>query len=185
MDTKPKDTKPKEPKPLDPKDAMDYFLDLSVVLTGFSRFHLQGTGQASLYFQTVEKVIGKELFSELLKTFHKIHLEDKNTPQNKAINSEEESILTKGLRLEILGSEKFGPIARNIIKLWYLATWFKLPQYWRNDFGNKVNDETFVPSPEAYPEGLVWPAVGVSPRAAKPFGYGSWSEEPLVSLSQG
>ncbi len=181
MNTQAQDTKPIEP--IDPR-AMEYFLDLSVVLTGFSKFHLQGTGQADLYFQTIKDVIGKELFTELLETFHKIHHQDQHTTQK--LN--EETILTKGLRLEILGSEKLGPIARNIIKLWYLATWFKLPKDWRNDFGNKVDDKDFVPSPAAYPEGLVWPAVGVSPRGAKPFGYGSWSKEPfkdpLVSLNQ-
>lgn len=100
-------------------EFLGYFLDFSVVLTGFSRFHLQGTGQASLYFDTIRDIIGEDMFGELLQTFHRLELEAKN--------NNDESILTKGLRSEILGSEKLGPITRNIIKLWYVATWYQLP----------------------------------------------------------
>jgi len=155
-------------------EFMEYFLDLSVVLTGFSRFHLQGTGQASLYFETVRDIIGGELFGELLQTFHRLDLE--------AQNNNDESILTQGLRTEILGSEKIGPIARNIIKLWYVATWYELPQPEQNLCDPKENAKGFIPSPQAYPEGLLWPAIGVNPPGAKGQGYGTWSEPPLVSL---
>ncbi|MEA5515808.1 hypothetical protein [Nodularia sp. UHCC 0506] len=156
-------------------EFMDYFLDLSVTLTGFSRFHLQGTGQASLYFDTILNIIGKDMFAELLLTFHRLNFE--------AQNNNDESILTTGIRCEILGSEKLGPLARNVIKLWYIATWYQLPSAWRDVFGTKQNDQTFIPSPQAYPEGLLWPTIGVNPPGAKGLGYGTWSEPPSVSLS--
>jgi len=162
---------------IDTSEFMEYFLDFSVAVTGFSRFHLQGTGQASLYFDTVWKVIGDDLFEELLQTFHNLSV--------KAETYNDESILTQGLCLEIFGSEKLGPIARNIIKLWYVATWYQLPKSWRDTFGTKENDGTFIASPQAYPEGLLWPTIGVNPPAAKAPGYGTWSEDPSVSLSQG
>ena len=152
----------------------EYFLDFSVVLTGFSEFHLQGTGQASLYFDTILDIIGGDLFVELLQTFHRFDV--------KAQSYDDESILTNGLRTEILGSEKLGPIARNIIKLWYVATWYELPKDWRDAFGTKEKDKTFIPSAKAYPEGLLWPTIGVNPPGAKGLGYGTWSEEPSVSL---
>lgn len=154
----------------------EYFLDLSVVLTGFSRFHLQGTGQAALYFETVLDMIGEDLFGELLQTFHRIDLEAQNN------NDEYQSILNRGLRSEILGSEKLGPIARNIIKLWYVATWYEMPRAWRNVFGIKENEETFIPSPQAYPEGLLWPTIGVNPPGAKGLGYATWSERPSAKI---
>ncbi len=156
-------------------EFMEYFLDLSVALTGFSRFNLQGTGQTSLYFDTIVSVIGEDLFAELLQTFHRI--------QGEAQNKNGESFLTEKLRIEILGSEKFGPIARNIIKLWYVATWYQLPADWRDTFGTKENDQTFIPSSAAYPEGLLWQTIGVNPPGAKPLGYGTWAEPPSVSLS--
>ena len=63
-----------------------------------------------------------------------------------------------------------------------MATWYQLPQSWRETFGVKESDRTFVVSPQAYPEGLLWPAIGVNPPAAKAPGYGTWSNPPLVTL---
>jgi hypothetical protein len=151
---------------------IEYFLDLSVVLTGFSRFHLQGTGQASCYFTKIRDIIGEDLFGEVLQTFHRLKLE--------AQNSNDESILTNGIRSELLSSEKLGPIVRNIIKLWYMATWYELPHDWRDAFGVKENDNTSIPSAQAYPEGLLWPTIGVNPPGAKAPGYATWSERPSI-----
>jgi len=153
-------------------ELREYFLDISVTLTGFTRFHLEGTGQTSLYFDTIRDIIGGDLFGELLQTFHRLDLE--------AQNKNNKSILTQGIRSEILGSEKIGPIARNIIKLWYVATWYQLPQDWRETFGTKEKDKTFIPSSQAYPEGLLWPAIGVNPPGAKAPGYATWSEPPSI-----
>jgi hypothetical protein len=158
---------------IDAPEFIEYFLDFSVVVTGFSRFQLYGTGQVSLYFETVRDVIGGDLFGDLLKTFHELDV--------KAKSSDDESILTDELRSDILGSEKLGPIARNIIKLWYVATWYPLPQPWRDAFGTKAKDGHFVVSPHAYPEGLLWQSLGVNPPGAKGPGYGTWSNPPSVS----
>ncbi len=161
---------------IDTPDLMEYFLDFSVVVTGFSRFDLLGTGQADCYYQTVEEKIGKPILKELLDTFHGLEL----TAQKKY----QPSILTEGLHSEILASGKLGPIARNIIKLWYTATWYELPDQSGKDFGvTLVDNSTCIPSPQAYPEGLVWRAVGVNPPGAKAPGYGTWSEEPSVKLT--
>ncbi len=139
-------------------DLMEYFLDLSVYLTGFSRFHLQGTGQAVLYFNTTLDIIGKELFASLLQTFNRL--------DRQAKRYQDESLLTQGFHSEILESEKFAPIVRNIIKLWYVATWYKLPEAWQSAYGIKGNDD-FIPSAAAYPEGLLSPTIGVNPPGAK------------------
>ncbi len=143
---------------IDKPEFMDYFLDFSVAVTGFSRFELQGTGQASLYFDTVRGVIGGEMFEELLRTF-----------KSDGVDA-------------VLESAKLGPIARNILKLWYIATWEQLPLAWRERFGIKQNDSTFIASPYAYTEGLLWQAIGVNPPAAKAPGYGTWSNRPSVTL---
>ncbi|MEM9922715.1 MAG: hypothetical protein AAF915_03000 [Cyanobacteria bacterium P01_D01_bin.50] len=143
---------------IDTPKFMEYFLDFSVAVTGFSRFDLQGTGQASLYFETIRGIIGGEMFRELLQTFQDGGVDD------------------------ILISAKLGPIARNIIKLWYMATWEQLPEAWRKTFGSRQNDSTFIVSPYAYPEGLLWSAIGVNPPAAKAPGYGTWSEPPSFTL---
>ena len=75
------------------------------------------------------------------------------------------------------------PIARNIIKLWYIATWEVLPEPWHDLYNTSQEDtEDFIPAAQAYPEGLVWKSVGVNPPGANAPGYGTWSEPPSVSL---
>ena len=159
----------KSPVKLDQSEMKEYFLDLSVALTGFSKFDLQGTGQADSYYSTVEQNTDSGLFPELLQTFHNLDL--------KAKSANDQSILEQGMRSEILESEKLGAIARNIIKLWYVATWYPLDQQ------SKGDQEPFIVSPQAYPEGLLWRSIGANPPAAKAPGYGTWSEKPSIPLS--
>lgn len=139
---------------LDSPIFMDAFLTLSVELTGFTRFQLEGTGQAQLYFDTVRAAVRGKKFAKLLKLFNDEGLE------------------------AVLASEKFEPIARNIIKLWYIATWDALEK----DTVPGDPDATRIVAPEAYTEGLVWPTVGVNPPAAKAQGYASWSTEPMIRI---
>ncbi|MEL6929760.1 MAG: hypothetical protein AAFO95_14120 [Cyanobacteria bacterium J06600_6] len=157
---------------MDKSQSIEDFINLSTVVTGFSRFDLHGTGQVSAYYGAIAKVVGQDILNELLETFHNLFERSQS----------DASALDRGMRIEIFGSEKLGPIARNLIKLWYVATWYQLPQPWRDRFGIKPDDITFVVSPQAYPEGLLWSAIGVNPPAAKPPGYGSWSNPPLVRL---
>ncbi len=145
-------------------ELMEYFLDFSVAITAFPKFDLQGTGQVDSYYDTVNNIIGDEIFEELLTTFH--NLDDKSKTEG------------NGIARDILGSEKLGPIARNIIKLWYLGAWYQLPTSWRETFGANEKDIDQVVSPQAYIEGLLWPTLGVNPRAAKAPGYGTWANPP-------
>ena len=94
---------------MDKTELMEYFLDFSVAATGFSRFELQGTGQASLYLDTVLEKVGEAILGEFLETFRDLDVEAKRKYKP--------AILTEGLQSKIMGSGKLGPIARNIIKL--------------------------------------------------------------------
>jgi hypothetical protein len=69
-------------------------------------------------------------------------------------------------------------MSRNIIKLWYTATWFELPAAWKQKFGERPNDRTFIPYTYAYPESLLGPAVGAHPAGAKPTSHQSWMFPP-------
>jgi hypothetical protein len=93
---------------------------------------------------------------------------------------EEEQELNRAFRAKILGDEKLGPIARNVIKLWFVGTWYQLPYNWTQKFGINENDKTFVVSPNAYIEGLLWPTIGAHPMGAKAPGYGTWSAPPDI-----
>ncbi len=80
----------------------------------------------------------------------------------------------------IMSDGLLGPLARNIISLWYLGIWNELPWYWWLQHGIGATNETRVVSSEAYKEGLLWRAMGAHPPGAKQPGYGSWSLPPQI-----
>lgn len=151
-------------------DVLSDFLEFSSVLTGFSALRFQGTGQGKLYLATLVDVIGEETVRELLMVFRGIRRD----------SVQDEAALERAMRCEILSDAKLGPVARNLIKLWYVGTWYQLPLEWREVFAASGNNRTFVVSPEAYTEGLLWPAIGANPSGAKPFGYAMWATPPRI-----
>ena len=91
--------------------------------------------------------------------------------------------MQRGLRREIFSDPKLGPVARALVKLWYVGTWYELPADWRDAYGQNDRDRTFVVSASAYTEGLLWPAIGANPSGAKAIGYGMWAAPPLVDAT--
>jgi hypothetical protein len=145
------------PTTADEAVLMDYFLTFSEAVTGFSRSDLESTGQGANYYATARNVLGASTFAEFLQTFH-----------GSGLNA-------------LLSSSKQGPIARNLTKLWYSATWTRLPREWQDTYGTVQNDTTFIVSSAAYTRGLLWRAIGVNPPGAGPPGYGSWGEPPNIT----
>jgi hypothetical protein len=84
------------------------------------------------------------------------------------------------MRREVFGHEKLGPIARNIIKLWYIGIWEPLPQHWIERYGPLDTNTGFMVNESAYTEGLLWVAIGANPPGAKAPGYGSWAHPPQI-----
>jgi hypothetical protein len=75
---------------------------------------------------------------------------------------------------------ELGPIARNVIVLWYLGQWDQMPRHWRDRQGASPADVAGVPSAAAFRAGLVWRAIGAHPTGANPPGFGSWATPPAV-----
>lgn len=148
-------------------NRMEVFLAFSSAVTGFSVFRLTGTGRGEEYLQAVTGVVGEEAVDDMLERFRRVA---------GAGEGERDRLL----RAEILSHGKLGPIARNIIKMWFVGTWYQLPVDWRDTFGTSERDVTFVVSPAAYTEGLLWPAVGANPPGAKAPGYGTWADPPRI-----
>lgn len=149
---------------------LERFLAFSAVVTAFSVLRLQGTGLAEEYLSTVDDVVGAEVTDELLKAF----------AGAVQVAKGDESALQNLLRRDIFSDEKLGPVARSIIKVWYIGTWYELPPDWTDTFGAWERNFTFVVSSAAYTEGLLWPAIGANPHGAKGPGYGSWAGPPLI-----
>ncbi len=147
------------------------FIELSGALTDFNEFALNGTGQVPAYFQTLVNIVGQDLVKQLLATFTSVYETSLN-----------EQTFIDGIRQQILGDLKLGPVARNVIKLWYTGTWYQLPNVWRQAYGKSENDVTFFVSSASYMEGLLWQAIDANPSGAKGPGYGSWSQPPNINF---
>jgi hypothetical protein len=144
---------------------MDLFLALSTELTGFTRFVLQGTGLSEDYLHAAVTVVGQPIVDELLVRYAGTV---NKSPQP---NIEE-------VRRQILGDEKLGAVARNLIKMWYGGIWEPLPNLWVERYGPIQDNSGFMVSGNAYREGLLWLALGANPPGAKAHGYDSWSQPP-------
>jgi hypothetical protein len=92
----------------------------------------------------------------------------------------DEAIRTGRLQALVMDDPDLGPLARNVIALWYLGQWNALPNDWRNRNGASPRDVPRVISADAYAAGLVWTAAGAHPMGAKPPGYGSWANPPAA-----
>ncbi|HEY6887059.1 MAG TPA: hypothetical protein VI300_04740 [Solirubrobacter sp.] len=129
----------------------DRFIVLSARLTGFGRVTLLGTGMTAEYLAALDAVVGVELTDELLAT---------------------EDVAT------LVEDPKLGPVAKNLILLWYCGTWTALPEDWRATYGASPLDTTRVESAEAYQAGLQWVVAGAHPAGARQQGFGAWSIAP-------
>jgi hypothetical protein len=127
------------------------FIVLSARLTGFGRVTLLGTGMTTEYLAALDAVLGAELVDELLAA------DDAGA---------------------LLGDAKLGPVAQNLILLWYCGTWTALPDDWRAVYGSSPLDTTHVASAEAYQAGLQWVVAGAHPAGARQQGFGAWAVAP-------
>jgi hypothetical protein len=150
-------------------EQLDAFVAFSEAVTGFSAVRLQGTGQAEEYRATVADVAGTDVLDALLDAWARLREE-----------ADRGGDLNDLLRSHVFGDPRLGPIARNVIKLWYVGTWYELPKEWWDTYGARESNVMFTVSPTAYTEGLLWPAMGANPPGAKAPGYGSWTGPPLI-----
>jgi len=130
---------------------------------------LHGTGQAEEYRATVADVAGADVLDALLDAWTRIREE-----------ADRGDDIGDLLRRDVFGDPRLGPIARNVIKMWYVGTWYELPREWSDSYGVSGRDTTFTVSPTAYTEGLLWPAMGTNPPGAKAPGYASWTGPPRI-----
>jgi hypothetical protein len=144
-------------------ERTERFIDLSALLTGFQRAQLLGTGVADQYLRTLEEAVCGEVLDDLLHACERLPSGERSEA---AVAS------------EILDHPDRGPVARNLIMLWYSGAWRALPDDWRRMHGASPLDTDRVVSGEAYVAGLQWVAAGAHPIGARPQGFGSWALPP-------
>lgn len=131
----------------------ELFVDISVELTGFSRVQLFGTGMCERYLQELDDVLPPGMVDEFL-------------------------VAATAPVAGILRDETWGPVARNVMILWYCGRWTTLPDAWRVAHGTRPADTNHVVSAAAYQAGLQWVAAGAHPAGARQQGYGAWATAP-------
>lgn len=136
---------------------VEAFIEVSAELTGFCRVELAGTSMAEDYLAALDAVLPPGLLDRLLEQWR-----------------------SKG-RDAVLGDATLGPVARNIVLLWYRGAWTPLPADWRAANGASPLDTARVISARAYRAGLQWVAAGAHPAGAAPQGYGAWALAPATS----
>ncbi|MDR3515040.1 MAG: hypothetical protein P4M00_04430 [Azospirillaceae bacterium] len=139
------------------------FVALSVLLTGYDSVHLLGTGMAEQYLAILDSILPTGMVDDLLAAYQRLPQGPQREPAAAAT---------------ILGDAKLGPVARNLIVLWYCGSWTQLPAAWRATYGAAPQDTTHAVSADAYQAGLQWLAAGAHPAGAKAQGYGAWALGP-------
>jgi len=154
-------------------DLLDDFYHLSAALTDYKVVQLKGTGVGEEYLDVLSTIIPRDILAELFGCYRSLDTQHPAKSKDQMIRS------------LILCDAKFGPVARNIIKMWYLSIWYQMPDDWRQLYGKpsqspaRYQDVQFVVSRNAYIQGLVWQALGSHPMGAKQPGYGTWSDKPV------
>jgi hypothetical protein len=139
-------------------DRLKEFVVVSERLTGHSHTELMGTGSAEHYLQTLHRAVPEQVLDDLLATAHDPTADD---------------AVTAGL----LADPRLGPVARNIILLWYCGTWQQLDDSWRREYdGQEV--EAHVVSANAYLSGLQWTVARAHAPGGNMQGFAAWSRRP-------
>ncbi|GAA2705890.1 hypothetical protein [Actinoplanes palleronii] len=150
--------------------SLDDFVALSVDLTAFGETDLLGTGLGSPYLAKLRGACGDAVVTALFAAHQAARAESAGDPDG----------FDRALRYRIFSDDCLGPVARNVIKLWYAGTWYGLPPEWTDSYGAQSAAQTSTVTAASYQEGLLWRAIGANPPGAKAPGFGSWAEPPRI-----
>lgn len=141
------------------------FVALSAVLTGFTTDQLfppiSPDPVAVEYLSTLKANVPAALVTQLLTTFQNIAAQQ---PPN----------IAQEVQQQILDDPTMGPVARNIIRMWYLSIWYDLNQQ-QPITGFSTGT---VVSMNAYTKGLAWDAAQAHPMGYSEMHYGYWATPP-------
>jgi hypothetical protein len=166
-----------------PGDAVDLFLELSIILTGIEEHVLRGTGMLQTYYDELLRIIGAREAGTLLSKFEPIARRAHSTSDPSKFDPTKFDHCT--FKKEVLDDAGFCPVVRSVMTLWYLGMWMQLPREWRDEHGATSYDTDHVVSAAAYRESLVWPAAGAHPMSAKAPGFGTWADPSRLPPKSG
>ncbi|MEV0979460.1 hypothetical protein [Streptomyces sp. NPDC049915] len=161
--------------------SFERFLLLSVDLTAFAETDLLGTGMAHKYLAKVRDACGDEVVTALLDAHRAARAEAAAEAGSHTQGPLDRDLFDRALRHRIFSDDRLGPVARNVIKLWYAGMWYALPPEWMDRYGVDTASGTSTVTAASYQEGLLWRAIAANPPGAKAPGYGSWARPPRIA----
>ncbi|MEU1479101.1 hypothetical protein [Streptomyces sp. NPDC005760] len=161
--------------------SFERFLFLSVDLTAFEETDLLGTGMGHKYLAKVRAACGDEVVNALLDAHRAARADAAGDRGRHTRRPLDRDLFDRALRHRIFSDDRLGPVARNLIKLWYAGMWYALPPEWIDRYGAHAAVGTSTVTAASYQEGLLWRAIGANPPGAKAPGYGSWAQPPRIA----
>lgn len=153
-------------------DYMDYFVSMSVGLTGFSQDaiapELDEPNLKAVYLQAFDENLPGGMAEQILQRYKTLYEAAGGKPGN------EEAIV--GQMLGGSGTTPAQVLAmRQLIFLWYAGAWPSV-QY----DGSASRGQTFstVLTTESYTHGLVWRVMQSHPMGSSNYAYGYWAADP-------
>ncbi len=146
-----------------PLEPIEVFEKLSIILTGFSKADIIGTGMLQTYFDTIHTELEEGLFFELLFEVQKITVTNPEQPSTDELQNIS----------ELVSHSKYETAISQIIQLWYLGEWVFSP----------TSDQNYIISSQSYLEGLIWKSIAAHPMGGKQPGFGTWGFAPLTFSS--
>lgn len=150
----------------------DLFLGLCCEITGYSVCDLEGTGLVDTYLELLLQILGGRLSEQLgLIASDVLSYPAGSTARAQAF---QQSLTAPSL---------FQPVVANLILLWYLGIWNRLPDTWYGAVGLPLPGpsdpgNTHVPSLEAYTNQLSYRSAFANSPGSNPLGFASWSYPP-------
>lgn len=138
-------------------DGLEEFITVSERLTGHTHTELVGTGSAHEYLLTLKQAVPDQAIDDLLASAGQADAESSTA--------------------NLLADPCLGPVARNLIVLWYCGTWQELDAEWRQTY-NAPAVETHVVSANAYLSGLQWTVAEAHAPGGNAQGFGAWATRP-------
>ena len=162
-------------------ELLKLFYNISAPLTGYNEADLMGTGVGEQYLVTL---LGLGYPKQGESIYRKnSDLADKVKGYKAALDL----LCVINVDKSLLQDPLNGPLAKNIISMWYTATWNALdPSWWTENVVDAADgalipehkQETFIVSSAAYKSGLIWNAMETHPMGANQPGFGTWAKPP-------
>jgi hypothetical protein len=165
--------------PNSPRDMMA-FLVLSMALTGIQLSRLAPEFDQKSKPDILDADPGVDPFNIKMDYFNCINANEAPTFERLLQTAKDHRQSTADIVTAVNASDDTKFLARSIVLLWYLGSWYKPADLKNNSApGARALIPSKVVSAKAYTQGLVWQIAQAHPMGYSNLQFGYWSREPV------